>query len=218
MNKLIIITALLIFSGCKNAESAKSNKKEPGKADLVRYYYEKSFKLKLPLAWENTKGGLPVNESKILRPTAADSVLFGPGTGNMTPILGVIPDTSSFFIFLSTYTGDDIMPVLYVFDKKGNKNSSEILGYGCGGADCGFACNNGIFTLENKNSFYSTQEAYSVDCSQETSERDTSSVEFYKVKTTGYINSKGKIVLNKEQTLERRKVNWDSDENPFNGE
>ncbi|HYG16211.1 MAG TPA: hypothetical protein VEC12_10705 [Bacteroidia bacterium] len=213
----IIIAALAIFTdSCKNSNPSKNNEQNrPDKADLVRYCYDKAFKLQLPFIWQNTKGGLPIEKSKILRPSNGDSVLFGSGTGYTTPILGTVPDTSNFFIFLSTYTGDDIMPVLYVFDKRGNKKSSEILGYSCGGADCGFYCMNGIFIWENSNSFYSTQEAYTVNCDPDLDTRDTSTLEFIRLRTKGQINKKGEIVFDKEETMEKRKVDWHSEENPY---
>lgn len=211
----LLILLAIAFYGCKQKTVSQATSAKPQPVDIVRGYYSKAEKLKLPLTWKNSANNEPADRRNNIYLEDNDTIFFGKDAPMMR-LLGAYPDTSRFFAFLLAYPADDIMPVMVIFNKKGKRIAYELFGYGCGGADCGYYCMGAAFVIENTQHFYAHHEAYYIDCDYEKdAELDTSTLVYKQVRTDGFILVNGSINLKKEKVLEDRKLSFDSPENPL---
>ncbi len=217
MKLTVFLLAIFFVVGC--ATDKKSDVKTPPinqtqPIDIVREYYNKADKLQLPLVWENTGNELPVDENKILRLEEKDTLLFGKGLRELT-LLGVVPDTFNFFTFLFYYPGDDLRPYLITFDKQGRLIDQHMTGYNCG-ADCGFYCIGGVFTLNKDLRFTSRHMSYRAECDDQQIEMDTTKVAYVVMERKGKILANGKFSEGEDKQVENREIPFNSPENPLN--
>jgi hypothetical protein len=219
---LPVLLSIALFACQQKTEKTAAQNSEtphtpsiPQPVVIVREYYNKAEKLKLPLVWRNSANDEPTNKNTNIYLEENDTALFGKEAYIMR-LLGAYPDTSKFFAFLLAYPADDIMPVLVTFNKKGKRISYKMFGYGCGGADCGYYCMGATFIIENTEHFYAHHEGYYIDCDYENDGAlDTTTLYYKQVRTDGYITTSGKINIDEEEILEERKLSFDSQENPF---
>lgn len=221
MKLTVFLLAIFFAVGCATdkqsgevQDEAQAESKKQAGANVIRnYYYEAAEKLQLPLVWENTSNELPVNENKILRLGEEDALLFGKEAG-LLKLMGVVPDTSKFFTFLFYYPGDDLRPYMITFDKKGKLIEEHGTGYNCG-ADCGFYCIEGVFTLNKDLSFVSRHVSYQAECDDQQMDMDTTSVTYYVLERKGKIMPNGRFSEEDDKTIEERKMPFNSPENPL---
>lgn len=211
--------AALLLAGCEkpftqnDAESTEQTAPKPAPNLIRNYYYEAAAKLKLPLTWKNTSNELPVDEAKRIWLEEEDLKVF---TGDDQPrnLIGVLADTSRFFTFLFGYPADDVRPYFVTFDKNGKKIDHFMTGYSCG-ADCGFYCIEGTFTLNKDYSFISRHVSYQAPCDDHMMEMDTSFVTYFVVERKGKILPNGKFSEGDDKTVEERTLPFSSPENPL---
>ena len=209
------LIGLLMLVACQPAKQNDVEKQSAIQAqpiDIVRGYYNKVEKLQLPLMWDDFLNSNP----NVLRLSTRDTIAFGEGMGALS-ILGAFPDTSKYFGFLLSYPADDVIPVLMTFDKDGKDVSFETeFNYGCGGSDCEYICDYTDFVIEKNLSFHSTTKSRIKVCEDNTDNMDTTIVEYFVIEKHGKILPNGKVVLNKEQTVEHKILPFNSPENPLN--
>lgn len=215
MKLTVLLLAIFFAVGC--ATDKQSDVKPPPinqtqPIDIVREYYNKAEKLQLPLMWDDFLNSNP----NVLRLSTRDTIAFGEDMGALS-ILGAFPDTSKYFGFLLSYPADDVIPVLMTFDKDGKDVSFETeFNYGCGGSDCEYICDYTDFVIEKNLSFHSTTKSRIKVCEDNTDNMDTTIVEYFVIEKHGKILPNGKVVLNKEQTVEHKILPFNSPENPLN--
>lgn len=203
----IIATTLL---SCKQKTEKTTASTKPLPIDVIREYYNKVEKLKLPLNWNEY---LAANTQHILF-TDNDTLEFGQGVQEHS-LIGVFPDTSKYFGFLLSYPGDDVYPIIMTFDKMGKRISFESdFNYGCGGSDCEYICNYSDFIVE-KNLFYSITKSYIKACEDETENMDTTNVEYRVTEVHGQISRTGKVKVEKAKDVEFKTWPYNSPENPM---
>lgn len=215
MKLTVFLLAIFFVVGCatdkqSDVKTPPINQTQP--IDIVREYYNKAEKLQLPLMWDDFLNSNP----NVLRLSTRDTIAFGEGMGALS-ILGAFPDTSKYFGFLLSYPADDVIPVLMTFDKDGKDVSFETeFNYGCGGSDCEYICDYTDFVIEKNLSFHSTTKSRIKVCEDNTDNMDTTIVEYFVIEKHGKILPNGKVVLNKEQTVEHKILPFNSPENPLN--
>lgn len=105
---------------------------------LIRKYYNKAKILEFPFIFKSY--GSDFDYSNSVDYELGKDTLFGESFSGL--ILGVLPDTSSYFGFILGYAGDEIQPVYIAFDKAGKKIESKSLinscWHGCL-SDCDFS-------------------------------------------------------------------------------
>jgi hypothetical protein len=204
----IVTTTLL---SCKQRTEKTTASKKPMPIDVIREYYNKVEKLKLPLKWDAFidsrlgSKGISIN----------DTLTF---TSDINPLtlLGAFPDTSKYFGFLLAHHGDDIGPVIATFNKKGKKVSlGREFGYGCGGSDCWYICEYTDFVVNKNLSFQSTTKSYTKECEEDTDKMDTTIVEFRITEVHGQISPNGMIKVGKAKDVESKTWPYNSPENPM---
>ncbi len=213
----LVLIGLLMLVACQPTKQTDVEKQPAMQAqpiDIVRGYYNKAEKLKLPLVWENTSNELPVNEHRIFRLKEEDTLLFGKGVRELT-LLGIVPDTSKFFTFLFHYPGDNLRPYMITFDKKGKLIEEHMTGYNCG-VDCGFYCIKGVFTLNKDLSFTSRHVSYQAECDDQQMNMDTTKVAYVVMERKGKILANGKFSEGEDKQVENREMPFNSPENPLN--
>jgi hypothetical protein len=117
---------------------------------------------------------------------------------------GILSDTTNFFSIITLLPGDDFVPILTTYDKKGNMiDTKTILVNGCVGGPCINYCSSTSIIEKDLNIFCSDT-VIGTTCDENDnaiSQTDSITVSFIK----GKINANGKIDLSEETRVKTKK-------------
>jgi hypothetical protein len=125
---------ILIFAGLLLSCVNTTKPRELTKADFIRTFVKKAGYIDLPYAHNLTTDNETYKYS--IDSKSLDSLFFD---NSINQIIGVIPDTTTYFAILYYDPGDDLYPSLRTFNKSGEIIDSKkiCLGYSAG---CGCEC------------------------------------------------------------------------------
>ena len=130
-----VLACLIIFLGLIGC-SFVNNKQSVDNLRLghIRSLYAKLPKIKLPFEYDVSKSN---GIGQIYSNQDLDSLIFEKDI--RVNIAGVIQDTTNFFGFIYFYPGDELIPILVTYDKKGGLIEKNQIAKGCA-SDCGYDC------------------------------------------------------------------------------
>lgn len=176
------------------SEKFVSQTNQFSKANYLRIFVKKIGFVKLPYSYS-----LDLNDDdfKYLSDAGSNDTIFFPEERS---IIGVLPDTSTYFGILYYEIGDDLYPKLIIFDKGGNKiDEALITNSTCPGWDCYFETCTDLATIDQKLNIHLYCRIETIDC-DENGERMTGPDAYNcsVLEVFGKITKNGKIILGKE--------------------
>jgi hypothetical protein len=197
--RLLKISTLfaLTISACSTPKSSSEIAGTSVSFDKQKYFKEvilRKFRtVELPLTLRPPETG----QSPTTNPQSADTLFFKSG---YVSCFGLLPDTSKYYGLIWQGIADFSPPFLVTFTKQGELINEVGLYVGqCGGADCGWTCDETI-QIDKHCRTFSIDTVTIWDCGDSLRTNLKKSI-FYK---SGLIDDKGKIIMSdtKEEILE----------------
>ncbi len=178
---LLLIVPLLVSCG----KRSNGNREQSRQAQFKLFL--RNFKeLTLPFK-ANTSCYYPDSTTSIRLDQANDTLFLGKG---MHTSVGILPDTSDFYVLIYCGAAACWLPQLAVYSKGGDLLSEDQISNGCG-SDCGYSCSDSL-VINSITNIVVTFKSESFDC--DSLSRETPGTRQRIVKISNYsIDRSGKI-------------------------
>jgi len=181
-NELGIAEHLISIEQLGKSSSRETTHLNQERLKHIRYLYSFYPAINLPFTY-HTQKSLAVTD--IYTENEIDTLIFGDDFP--VPIIGIVPDSTNYFCFFYLYPGDDAIPTVVTFSKKGKLISRKRLADSCW-QGCESDCRSIITVYPDLSSVFSYEE-YLYVCEEDTFSdvpyEATGYIEYSKIIETG---------------------------------